>query len=57
MTRCPANTATGCCLTQTGQRSKEFQGKLQFVVNLQQDDSKFVMTLPAEDDKDTKEYS
>ena len=39
-------------LTQTGQRSKDFQGRLQFVVNLQQDGKKSVMTLPAEDDKE-----
>jgi hypothetical protein len=38
-------------LTQTGQRNKDFQGSLQFVVNLQQDDKKIVMTLPAESDK------
>lgn len=37
-------------VTQTGERSKDFQGKLQFVVNLQQDNKKLVMTLPAEDD-------
>ena len=37
-------------LTQTGQRSKDFQGRLQFVVNLQQDGKKTVMTLPADDD-------
>ena len=43
-------------LVQTGQRVKEFQGKLQFVLNLQQGDRKFVLTLPAEGDKDSKEY-
>ena len=36
-------------LTQTGQRSKDFQGNLKFVVDLQQNDRKVVMTLPAED--------
>ena len=41
-------------LTQTGQRSKDFQGTLQFIVNLQQDDKKVVMTLPAEGDKADK---
>ncbi len=41
-------------LTQTGQRSKDFQGNLQLVVNLQQDNKKVVMTLPAEDDKEGK---
>ncbi len=43
-------------LVQTGQRVKEFQGKLQFVLNLQQGDRKFVLTLPAEGEKDAKEY-
>lgn len=43
-------------LTQTGQRSKDFQGSLQFVVNLQQDNRKVVMTLPAEDDKDSRGF-
>lgn len=43
-------------LVQTGQRVKEFQGKLQFVLNLQQGDRKYVLTLPSEGDKDTKEY-
>jgi hypothetical protein len=43
-------------LTQTGERSKDFQGKLQFVVNLQQDNKKLVMTLPAEDDSEAKGF-
>ncbi len=43
-------------LTQTGQRSKDFQGRLQFVVNLQQDGKKAVMTLPAEDDKEARGF-
>jgi hypothetical protein len=43
-------------LVQTGQRMKEFQGKLQFVLNLQQGDRKLVLTLPAEGEKDTKQY-
>ena len=43
-------------LTQTGQRGKDFQGRLQFVVNLQQDGKKSVMTLPAEDDKDARGF-
>ena len=39
-------------LTQTGARTKDFLGSLQFVVNLQQpDDKKVVMTLPADGDK------
>jgi hypothetical protein len=41
-------------LTQSGQRNKDFQGTLQFVVNLQQDTKKIVMTLPAEGDKADK---
>ena len=43
-------------LTQTGQRKQDFQGNLQFVVNLQQDSKKLVMTLPAEDDKEGKAF-
>ena len=43
-------------VTQTGQRSKDFQGSMQFVVNLQQDNKKFVMTLPAEDDQEGRGF-
>lgn len=43
-------------LTQTGQRTKDFQGRLQFVINLQQDGKKTVMTLPAEDDQDARSF-
>lgn len=43
-------------VTQTGQRSKDFQGKLQFVVNLQQDNNKIVMNLPAADDLEGRGY-
>jgi hypothetical protein len=43
-------------LVQNGQRVKEFQGTLQFVLNLEQGDRKFVLTLPPEDDKHSKEY-
>jgi hypothetical protein len=43
-------------LTQTGQRSKDFQGRVQFVINLQQDSKKTVMSLPAEDDKDARGF-
>lgn len=43
-------------LTQTGQRAKDFQGRLQFVVNLQQDGKKTVMTLPADDDKEARGF-
>jgi hypothetical protein len=44
-------------LTQTGERSRDFQGKLQFVVNLQQDNKKLVMTLPNEDDGEAKGFT
>ena len=44
-------------LTQTGKRSKDFQGHLQFSVNLQQDNKKVVMTLPAEDDKENNGFN
>ena len=43
-------------LTQTGERSRDFQGKLQFVVNLQQDNKKLVMTLPNEDESEAKGF-
>jgi hypothetical protein len=43
-------------LTQTGPRTKDFQGKLQFVINLQQDGRKTVMALPAEDDKEARVF-
>jgi multidrug efflux pump subunit AcrA (membrane-fusion protein) len=43
-------------LVQSGQRLKEFQGTLQFVVNLEQGDRKFVVTLPLEEQKSAKEY-
>ena len=43
-------------LTQTGQRNRDFQGNLQFVINLQQDNKKLVMTLPAEGDKEGKGF-
>ena len=43
-------------LTQSGQRSKDFQGRLEFVINLQQDNKKVVVTLPPDDDKDGKGY-
>ena len=43
-------------LVQSGQRVKEFQGTLQFVVNLEQGDRKFVVTLPLEEQKSAKEY-
>jgi multidrug efflux pump subunit AcrA (membrane-fusion protein) len=43
-------------LVQSGQRVREFQGTLQFVVNLEQGDRKFVVTLPLEEQKSAKEY-
>jgi hypothetical protein len=43
-------------LTQTGQRNKDFQGTLQFVVNLQQQDKKVVLTLPTEGDQTDKAF-
>ena len=43
-------------LTQTGQRNKDFQGYVQFAVNLQQDNKKTVMALPAEDNKEGKGF-
>jgi hypothetical protein len=43
-------------LTQTGKRSMDFQGHLQFSVNLQQDNKKMVMTLPAENDHENKGF-
>ena len=39
-------------LTQTGRRSKDFEGTFQLVINLQQNGRKVVMTLPAPDDKE-----
>jgi hypothetical protein len=44
-------------LTQTGKRSKDFQGRLQFSVDVQQDNKKVVMTLPAEDDKENNGFN
>lgn len=43
-------------LVQSGQRVKEFQGKLQFVLNLEQGDRKFILTLPQEDERNSREY-
>src|SRR6185436_14408616 len=43
-------------VTQTGQRSKDFLGSVQLAINLQQDNKKVVMTLPAEGSKDVKSY-
>ncbi|MGH8620101.1 MAG: DUF6776 family protein [Burkholderiales bacterium] len=35
-------------IMQTGTRAKDFQGRLQFIVNVQQDSKRATMTLPAE---------
>jgi len=43
-------------LVQNGQRVKEFQGTLQFVLHLEQGDRKFALTLPQEGEANTKEY-
>lgn len=43
-------------LVQNGQRIKEFQGTLQFVLNVEQGDRKFVITLPPEGEKNVKDY-
>ena len=39
-------------LVQSGQRMKEFQGRLQFVLDVQQDGRKLVLVLPPEADRD-----
>ncbi|MDQ3194983.1 MAG: DUF6776 family protein [Burkholderiales bacterium] len=38
-------------LTQTGQRLRDFQGSVKFIVSLQQDGKKVVMAIPVENDK------
>jgi len=43
-------------LVQSGQRVKDFQGSLQFVLNLEQGGRKFVQTLPPENEKGVKDY-
>jgi hypothetical protein len=43
-------------LVQSGQRVKDFQGSLQFVLNLEQGGRKFVQTLPPENEKSVKDY-
>lgn len=43
-------------LVNAGQRAKEFQGSLQFVLSLQQRDRKVVLTLPSENDKNASDY-
>jgi hypothetical protein len=43
-------------LVQSGQRLKEFQGTLQFVLNLEQGDRKYVLTLPQEGGREARDY-
>ena len=43
-------------LVQTGQRVKEFQGNVQFVLNVEQSERKFVVMLPTEDNRSDSEY-
>lgn len=43
-------------LVQTGQRVGEFKGKLQFILNLEQGDRNYVLTLPAENEEKVKDY-
>ena len=43
-------------LVQSGLRAKEFQGRLQFVIDVQHEGRKVTVTVPAEGERDTKEY-
>ena len=43
-------------LVQAGRRVKEFQGNLEFVLNLEHNDRKFALTLPPESEKKAREY-
>ncbi len=43
-------------LVQNGKRAGEFQGKLQFVLDVQQDGRKLVLVLPPATDHEAKEY-
>jgi hypothetical protein len=43
-------------LVQNGERLKEFQGRLQFVLNLEQGDRKYVLTLPQEGEREARDY-
>jgi hypothetical protein len=43
-------------LVQAGQRVKEFQGRLQFVLDVQHDGRKVVLVLPAEADRERRDY-
>ncbi|HUL41255.1 MAG TPA: DUF6776 family protein [Burkholderiales bacterium] len=44
-------------LLQMGPRQKEFQGKLQFIVDVLQNGQKSVMTIPEQNDSDLKAYN
>jgi hypothetical protein len=43
-------------LVQTGQRAKEFHGRLQFVLNLEQGERKYVLMLPPDAEAQAKPY-
>jgi hypothetical protein len=43
-------------LVQSGKREKDFRGRLQFVVNLSQNEKPHVLTLPPEGEAEAKEY-
>lgn len=43
-------------LVRTGKRNGEFRGRLQFVINLEQDEQRVVLMLPLENDADAKDY-
>ena len=43
-------------LVQAGQRLRDFHGTLQFVIDVQQDGRKLVLTLPPEPDRGSREY-
>jgi hypothetical protein len=43
-------------LVQAGQRLRDFQGTLQFVLDVQQDGRKIVLTLPPDPDRSGREY-
>jgi hypothetical protein len=43
-------------LTQTGDRAKDFRGRLQFVINMQRDGRTIALILPSDSDKDAALY-
>ncbi|MGQ0749835.1 MAG: DUF6776 family protein [Betaproteobacteria bacterium] len=43
-------------LVQTGPRDRNFQGRLQFVVNLTENERTTALTVPAESERDAREY-